>query len=114
VTVEYIVGAGTTAWANGIDWDLVDAANADAPIQKGTLVFPIGVTNQNIKIRIYPDALIEGTETAVIELRYPNGGRLSTSRNPHTLTILDNTTNYAARDEFGFTRLDPQLRIPCP
>lgn len=25
-----------------------------------------------------------------------------------------NATNYAAREEFGFTRLDPQLRIPCP
>jgi hypothetical protein len=24
------------------------------------------------------------------------------------------TSNYAARDEFGFTRLSPQLRIPCP
>jgi hypothetical protein len=25
-----------------------------------------------------------------------------------------NATNYAAREDFGFTRLDPQLRIPCP
>lgn len=25
-----------------------------------------------------------------------------------------NAGNYAARDEFGFTRLSPQLRIPCP
>lgn len=96
VTVEYVMGAGSTAWGDGIDWDLVDAANADAPIRKGTLTFPIGVTNQNIKIRIHPDALIEGDERAVIELRNPNGSRLSTSRNPHTLTIQDNTNNYAA------------------
>lgn len=26
--------------------------------------------------------------------------------------VLD-ASNYAARDDFGFTRLDPQLRIPC-
>jgi hypothetical protein len=25
-----------------------------------------------------------------------------------------NANNYAVRDDFGFTRLDPQLRIPCP
>lgn len=25
-----------------------------------------------------------------------------------------NATNYALRDDFGFTMLDPQLRIPCP
>jgi hypothetical protein len=96
VTVEYIMGADTTAWGDGIDWDLVDAANGNAPIKKGTLTFPIGVTNQFIKIRIYPDALIEGTEMAAIELRNPTGCRLSTSRNPHDLTILDNTNNYAA------------------
>ncbi len=96
VTVEYVVGSGTTAWGDGIDWDLVDAANGNAPIKKGTLTFPIGVTNQFVKIRIYPDALIEGPEVAVIELRNPNGCRLSTSRNPHNLTILDNTNSYAA------------------
>jgi hypothetical protein len=96
VMVEYVMGSDTTAWGDGIDWDLVDAANGNAPIKKGTLTFPIGVTNQNIKIRIYPDALIEGSEVAVIELRNPTGCRLSTSRNPHDLTILDNTNNYAA------------------
>jgi hypothetical protein len=96
VTVEYVMGADTTAWGHGIDWDLVDANNANAPIKKGILTFPIGVTNQNVKIRIYPDALIEGSEMAVIELRNPTGCRLSTSRNPHDLTILDNTNNYAA------------------
>ncbi len=96
VTVEYNMGSGSTAWGDGIDWDLVDATNGNARLNVGTLTFPIGVTNQFIKIRIYPDALIEGPEVAVIELRNPTGCRLSTSRNPLDLTILDNTNNYAA------------------
>jgi hypothetical protein len=103
VTVEYVVGAGTTAWADGIDWDLVDADNADAPIKKGVLTFPVGVTNANIKIRVYPDSLIEGDERAVIELRYPTGCRLSGSRNPHTITLRDHAAVYPAVRAMFFT-----------
>ncbi len=94
VTVEYIVSSGSTAWANGIDWNLADAANGDALIQLGTLRFAPGVTTQNVKVRIVPDNLIEGTEIAAIELRNAWHARLSTSRGKQLLYINDNAATF--------------------
>jgi hypothetical protein len=42
-----------------------------------------------VRIRVKNDGVVEGTETAVLELRNVNGARLSTTRNRHTLTIND-------------------------
>ena len=94
VTVEYVVGSGSTAWADGTDWDLVDPAT-DAPIKVGVLTFPPGVTNQNVKLRIYPDNLIEGTEIAAIDLRNARFARISSTRTKHSLYIADDTNAYA-------------------
>ncbi len=101
VTVEYIVSSGSTAWANGIDWNLADDANGDALIQMGVLRFAPGVTTQNIKVRIVPDSLIEGTEIAAIELRNAWHARVSSSRGKQLLYINDSATAHpAARFSF--------------
>lgn len=101
VTVEYIVSSGSTAWANGIDWNLADADNGNALIQKGVLRFAPGVTTQNVKVRIVPDNLIEGTEIAAIELRNAWHARVSSSRGKQLLYINDSTPAHpAARFSF--------------
>lgn len=94
VTVEYVAASGSTAWANGIDWDLVDPLT-DAPIKIGLLTFPPGVTNQNVKLRIHPDNLIEGTEVAAIDIRNARFARVSGSRTKHSLSITDGTNAYS-------------------
>lgn len=87
VTAEYTSGGGTAA-GDGADWTFVDSSNN--PIPGGLLTFPPGSLSQFIHIKVRNDGLIEGSETAVLELRNVNGGRLSTTRNKHTLTINEN------------------------
>ena len=93
VTVEYTIGGGS-AVADDVDWSLADAANANAPITRGTVTFPPGNTSQFVRIKVRNDGVLEGSETAILELLNLNTGgsatRLSTSRNKHTLTITDN------------------------
>src|SRR6185503_9984077 len=54
-----------------------------------------GVTSQNVRIKVRNDGVVEGSETAILELRNLNVGgsavRMSGSRDQHTLTITDNT-----------------------
>ncbi len=94
VTAEYIVSTGTaatTAIADGVDYNLADAANGNALITEGLLTFPPGNTLQYITIRVINDGVKEGDEIAGLEIRNVYGARVSTSRNKHTLTITDNT-----------------------
>ncbi len=93
VTVEYVASGGS-AVADDVDWSYVDASNGNALIYRGLLTFPPGSVSQNVRIKIRPDGLVEGTETAILELRNVNGARLSGSRNKQTLTINDNTDAY--------------------
>src|SRR4030095_1009141 len=89
VTVEYSTGGGGSSFGDDVDWTFVDAANGNAPIARGIVTFPPGSISQMVRIRGKNDRVVEGTETAVLELRNVNGARLSTSRNKHTLTIND-------------------------
>jgi Calx-beta domain-containing protein/Big-like domain-containing protein/PKD domain-containing protein len=93
VTAECVAAAGTTAWADGIDWTLVNETNG--PIQVALLTFPPGVTTQNLKLRIIPDNVIEGNEDIVLSLRNPRNARLSTTQGSYTLTINDNTSAHS-------------------
>lgn len=92
VTVEVFMAAGCTAWGEGIDWNLADETNGF--VRTGLLTFPPGVTSQNARIRIVPDSLIEGTETAVLVVTNAWNARIGTARVTHTLTILDATNAY--------------------
>jgi hypothetical protein len=93
VTVEYVIGGGS-AVADGVDWNLADAANGNALITRGVLTFAPGVTSQNVRVRVRNDGVVEGSETVVIDLVNLNTGggsaRLSGSRYRHTMTITDN------------------------
>jgi hypothetical protein len=93
VTVDYIVSGGS-AVGDDVDWSYVDAANGNALISHGVLAFPPGTTSRNVRIRVRNDGIVEGAETAILELRNLNTGgsalRLSGSRDQHTLTITDN------------------------
>jgi Calx-beta domain/PKD domain len=89
VTAEYSAGGGGSSFGDDVDWTFVDAANGNAPIARGIVTFPPGSISQMVRIRVKNDSVVEGTETAVLELRNVNGARLSTSRNKHTLTIND-------------------------
>lgn len=92
VTAEYMIGGGS-AVGDEVDWTYVNAANGNAPIQRGLVTFAPGVLSQNVRIRVRNDNLLEGSETAILELRNVNGARISGSRNKHTLTITDNTAS---------------------
>lgn len=89
VTAEYAAGGGGSAFGDDVDWTFVDAANGNAPIPRGIVTFAPGVMSQMVRIRVKNDGVVEGTETAVLELRNVIGARLSTTRNRQTLTIND-------------------------
>ncbi|MCG8352510.1 MAG: Ig-like domain-containing protein, partial [Chloroflexales bacterium] len=79
VTVNYALGAGSTATA------------ADFTLTPGTLTFNPGGTSANIPLTIIEDLIDENPdETVVIELSGPNNVTLGGTNNPHTLTIVDN------------------------
>lgn len=113
VSVEYSAAPGS-ALADDVDWTLVDAANGNAPIGRGTLTFAPGVTTMNVRVRIRDDGVIEGAENAVIELRNANDVRISTSRDTHTLTISDanNTGPRASLLIASSTRSEADIREP--
>ncbi len=94
VTVEYIIGGGS-AIADGVDWQLVDAAGGNAPVTRGLLTFAPGETSKNVRVRIINDSVVEGTETIILDLINLNTGggsaRLSGSRYRHTMTVNDNS-----------------------
>ncbi|WP_035601007.1 Calx-beta domain-containing protein [Haloferula sp. BvORR071] len=88
VTVDYVSGGGS-ATGDDVDWAFADAANGNAIIPGGTLVFSPGVTTQNIRIRVKNDGVSEAAETALLELRAPNQAGLNSSLNKHSLLIFD-------------------------
>jgi hypothetical protein len=98
VTVEYTSGGGTAS-GDDIDWVFLDAANGNAPIPGGVLVFEPGALSKNVRVRIRDDGVSEGDETALLTLKNPRFVRLSGSRTTHTLTISD-ANNHDARVRF--------------
>lgn len=88
VTVDY-VGGGGVATGDDVDWSFVDAANGNAIIRGGTLLFPPGTTSRNIRIRVKDDGVSEQSETAVLELRAANQAGLATGLNKHTVLVFD-------------------------
>jgi hypothetical protein len=88
VTVDY-VGGGGSATGDDVDWSFVDAANGNAIIAAGTLVFPPGTTTGNLRIRVKNDGVSEQSESAVLELRAANQAGLNTGLNKHTVLIFD-------------------------
>ena len=89
VTAEFTAAGGSAA-GDDIDWSFVD--ETDALITRGLVTFPAGSVTQNLRLKVRNDGIIEGNETAVLELRNVNGARVSGSRNKHTLTITDNNS----------------------
>ncbi|HET6409233.1 MAG TPA: Calx-beta domain-containing protein [Chthoniobacteraceae bacterium] len=99
VTAEFAAGGGGSAFGDDVDWTFVDPSNSNLPIPRGVVTFPAGSISQMVRIRVKNDGVVEGNETAVLELRNVNGARLSTTRNRHTLTIND-ANNPTARVRF--------------
>lgn len=104
ITVDYVMRGGT-ATGDDIDWSFANAANGNAFINSGTLTFPPGTLSRFVRVRVRNDGIIEGSETAIIDLvNLTVGGssvRLSGSRYRHTLTITDNAAaNPAPRVSF--------------
>lgn len=89
VTAEYTAGGGGSAFGDDVDWAIVNASAGNAIIPGGLVTFPPGSTSQMVRIKVKNDGVVEGNETAVLELRNVNGARLSSSRTKHTLTIND-------------------------
>ncbi|OFY20727.1 MAG: hypothetical protein A2W98_01280 [Bacteroidetes bacterium GWF2_33_38] len=84
VTVNYDVNVGSTATGSGTDYSLAN----------GILTIPAGSLTANISIGITDDALVETTETIVIDLSSPSGAGLD-AITQHTFSIIDN-------DDIGF------------
>ncbi|MFQ5508020.1 MAG: Calx-beta domain-containing protein [Leptospirillia bacterium] len=78
VTVDYTVGAGSTATGTGVDYTLAN----------GTLTFLEGVVTQTIIVDVVDDVTDEPDETVVIDLSGEVNAIPGTVQ--HTLTILDN------------------------
>jgi len=89
VTAQYSAGAGGSAFGDDVDWAFVNASAGNAIIPGGVVTFPPGTTTQNIRIRVKNDGVVEGNETAVLELKNVIGAKLNTSKNKLTLTITD-------------------------
>ena len=101
VSVRYRSGGGSTAWADGIDWTLVDPATNE-PITTGVLAFAPGETTAAIKLRLIDDGLVEHDEKIVLELFEAVNARLSGTAATHTLTVRDNlSANPAPRVFFA-------------
>jgi regulation of enolase protein 1 (concanavalin A-like superfamily) len=98
VTVNYIAGGGDAS-GDDVDWAFVDAANENAVIPNGTLTFPPGTTTQNIRIRVKDDEIMEGGESAVLELRSPYNASLTTGRSKQTVTIFDDVVPALVTEE---------------
>ena len=64
VTVGYATADGTAR------------AGLDYAAASGTLTFPPGVTTETIPVVIYPDWLIEGPETFMLNLQSPSGATI--------------------------------------
>jgi Calx-beta domain-containing protein/K319-like protein len=80
VSVQYATVDGT---ANGNDYSPVS----------GTLVFPVGTTQQNVVVPVKSDVLPEGDETFRVELSAPQNANLD--RDLATVTIQDDPTPIA-------------------
>jgi hypothetical protein len=98
VTVEFTAGGGTTM-GDDVDWAFVDATNGNAVIPRGIVTFAPGQTVRNVRIKIKNDSVREGSETAILQLRNPNGAALTTGKNLNTLTISD-ANDLAPRVQF--------------
>ncbi len=99
VTAEYTASSGGSAFGDDVDWAIVNATGGNAIIPGGVVTFPMGSTSQMVRIKVKNDGVVEGNETAALELRNVNGARLSGSRPKHTLTIND-ANNPTARVSF--------------
>jgi hypothetical protein len=88
VTVEFTSNGGTAS-GDDIDWTYVDASAGNAPISGGVLTFPPGTTSKNLRVRINDDGVVEGSETAILDIRNPRFARLASGLNRHTITIAD-------------------------
>jgi hypothetical protein len=102
VTVSCVGASGSTASGDDIDWVFVDPANANAPVASPTLVFAPGETSRIVRLRVKNDGFSEPIETAVLELRAPNGASLTANKNRHTVWIADSVTpNFATEERWS-------------
>ncbi len=109
VTVDVVASSGSSAVGDDVDWALLDPATNE-PTTRITLTFPANTnTSQTVPIRVNNDGIIETDETAVLTLQNAAGGRISSSRGSHTLTISDNlAANPAPRVAFVL----PTAQVP--
>ncbi len=80
VSVDYSVGASSTATGGNVDYSL----------PSGTLTFPAGTTTGSILVTIINDQLDEDNETIVVELSDPPTNAILGANATHTYTIIDN------------------------
>ncbi len=99
VTVTCVGASGSTASGDDIDWVFVDPDNGNAVIPAASLVFATGETSRTVRIRVKNDGFSEPIETAVLELRAPNGASLTANKNRHTVWIADSVTPTFATEE---------------
>lgn len=88
VSVRF-TGGGGSATGDDVDWTYVDPDNGNAIISGGTLVFPPGTTMKTLRIKVKNDGVLEGSESAVLELRSPLLASLAINLNKHTVVIYD-------------------------
>lgn len=99
VTVACVGASGSTASGDDIDWVFVDPGNGNAVVASPTLVFAPGETSRIVRIRVKNDGFSEPMETAVLELRSPNGAALTANKSRHTVWIADEVTPVFATEE---------------
>ena len=89
VSVQCVAGSGSTATGDDVDWAFVDAANGNIIVPSATVTFTPGSTTANLRIRVKNDQVMEGGETAMLELIAPLGASLTSGKNKQSLLIFD-------------------------
>ncbi|MBZ0328084.1 MAG: S8 family serine peptidase [Altibacter sp.] len=100
--VNFAVAGGTAT--DGVDFDLITTS----------VTFLQGqTTSQNMTVRIYHDAFVESTETAIIEFTVnPNGGDATANTNANSLTITINDNDVAPTVTQNLNILFEDFEVP--
>jgi hypothetical protein len=90
-TVDYVLGAGSTATGGGVDYSFTP----------GTLIFGAGRATATFQVTLVPDTEDEPAETVVLKLQNPSAGYGLGTPGTTTLTITDN--DIAGKAQFSAT-----------
>lgn len=113
-TATINIASGTAT--EGVDYDITTNGNFTSPSK--TLTFPSGSTaSQAFTIRVYNDAIVDGTETFTLGFTVNSGGGNAVSGNGRpniTITLVDNDSAPAGGSSTGTVSIGTATNIASP